>query len=326
MYTIYLAPPKWNLRECPIQTNKQKRNKQAHDDVYLIIFNHMYGGKVNESLGKVQLIATSQHNNKLLLLLQLNLASLEAVKDGPPGHAVFGVPRKLSYSAANSVAVGGMTPLALRAVEAGWIMEFEFAGMSWTKESAEWLQQALASPGCRVIKANLRAGQGETAAMAQAVADGLIAAGGGCSVKEIRLRDNNLGEAEGVAIAKAIEVNTSVQTIDLGNNNLGAVAGAAILKAMAVNTSVQSIDLRGNELSEAGGVAIAKAIEVNTSVQTIALSNNKLGKVAGAAILKAMEVNTTVTYIDVCDNGIPYETVSAINAAAERNAQSAKEQ
>lgn len=153
---------------------------------------------------------------------------------------------------------------------------------------------------------------------------GLQLAGADCKVVELDLGWNNLGDAAGVALAKAIATNSTLQKIDLSDNNLGDSAGASaagvvLAKAIETNTTLQWIDLRGNDLGDSAGVALANVLENNTTLQTIDLANNNLGPAAGVALAKAIDTNTMLQTIDLGGNNLGDAAGVALANALETN-------
>eukprot|EP00729_Bicosta_minor_P015735 gene15735-25429_t len=290
----------------------------------------------NSGYRNTNLLLRDNDGGQHVFEVQLNLQSLERVKNGPLGHKVFEVLRKLGYSAANSVASGAMTPLALRGVETGRIMDLEFRAVSWTEASAKMLQDALSSRGCRVLKVVVGAAQGDTVALAHAVAAGL------------KVNDsvtNQLGEAAGAALGEALKTNSTLTSINLGGNSgipaetkkaikaaaaknkaaskygmdvllLKEDAGAAIATLIKSNDSkVTELDLSGLDLGEADGAALSVVLEALKTNST-----NQLGEAAGAALGEALKTNSTLTSINLGSNsGIPAETRKAIKAAVAKN-------
>lgn len=245
---------------------------------------------INSGYRNTNILLLSKDNGHVFEV-QLNLWSLEAVKNGPSGHQVFEIIRKLGYSTANSCASGAMTPLVLKGIVTGRIMELTFARQIWTKKTAAMLKEALSSKGCRVITAILVQGQGDTAAMAQAVAG-------------------------------ALEVNDSVKTIALYGNDLDDVAVVALAEAIKVNKTLGYMSLEDNRnLGDVAVVALAEAIKVNKTLAQLILNNCNFGEVGGVALAEAMKVNTTIINLDgLYSNDISDESRTALEEAYERNA------
>ena len=78
-----------------------------------------------------------------------------------------------------------------------------------------------------------------------------------------------------MAIAQALEKNTTLTSIDLSENSkIGDEGAKAIAKALEKNTTLTSINLEKNTITDKGAKAIAKALKKNTTLTSINLANN----------------------------------------------------
>lgn len=114
-----------------------------------------------------------------------------------------------------------------------------------------------------------------------------------------------LQPADGVAIAGALESNTTLTELNLGRNYLGDVGCAAVADALIRNTTLMTLSLYWNGFREAGSAAVSNMLRRNTTLTTLNLGNNLLGEVDGVNIANALERNTTLTKLDLkgCDVG-----------------------
>jgi hypothetical protein len=64
-----------------------------------------------------------------------------------------------------------------------------------------------------------------------------------CKVIALCLKNCELGEGEGQAIASALSVNTTLTKLDLGDNQLGEDGEQAIASALSVNTTLTELHL-----------------------------------------------------------------------------------
>ncbi len=133
------------------------------------------------------------------------------------------------------------------------------------------------------------------------------------------LSGNELDEAAGVALAKALEKNNTLTTLDLSGNELDEAAGVALAKELEKNNTLTTLDLWNNELDEAAGVALAKALEKNNTLTTLDLSDNRLGEAGGVALAKALEKNNTLTKLDLMNNRHGEAGGGALSEALEKN-------
>ena len=82
-----------------------------------------------------------------------------------------------------------------------------------------------------------------------------------------------IGLRKAVAVAGALERNTTLMTLNLRDNGLGEAGGAAVAGALERNTTLTTLDLGSHRLGEAGGAAVAGALERNTTLTTLDLGN-----------------------------------------------------
>ena len=75
------------------------------------------------------------------------------------------------------------------------------------------------------------------------------------------LSSNGLGCKSGVALAAALEGNTSLRRLDLASNAIGAEGGACLAKLLELSTALTRLDLRSNDLRACIG-AFQLALEV----------------------------------------------------------------
>ena len=75
------------------------------------------------------------------------------------------------------------------------------------------------------------------------------------------LSSNGLGCKGGVALATALEGNTSLRRLDLASNAIGAEGGACLAKLLELSTALTRLDLRSNDLRACIG-AFQLALEV----------------------------------------------------------------
>ncbi|KJE95232.1 hypothetical protein CAOG_009893 [Capsaspora owczarzaki ATCC 30864] len=111
-----------------------------------------------------------------------------------------------------------------------------------------------------------------------------------------------VGDAEALAIAEALKVNTTVTRVELWQNQIGVAGASAIAETLKVNKAVTSIAVWDNQIGDAGASAIAETLKVNKTVTWITVWDNQIGDAGASAIAEALKVNTTVTKVDLGEN------------------------
>ena len=141
------------------------------------------------------------------------------------------------------------------------------------------------------------------------------------TLTELDLTDNRLREVGGVAIAGALESNTTLETLDLGYNDLGDKTGVAVASALERNTTLMTLDLRVNDLGETGVVPVLDALKNNTTLTTLNLCNNGfiLWGGIGRAVADVLEINTTLTTLDLSYNYLGEGFGRVIHDVLQRN-------
>ena len=122
------------------------------------------------------------------------------------------------------------------------------------------------------------------------------------TLTELDIREHTgrcIGEGGGVALAGALERNTTLTTLNLEGNGLREGGGVSRAGALERNTTLTTLDLRNNGPRGGCGVALVGALESNTTLMTLNLDRNNLGARSGVLFAGALERNTTLTTLDV---------------------------
>ena len=86
----------------------------------------------------------------------------------------------------------------------------------------------------------------------------------------------------------------------------------AVAGALERNTSLTTLSLWGNRFGDVGGAAVADALERNSTLTTLDLYGNDLGEVGGAAVAGLLERNTTLTRLDLEGCDIPADLMQRV--------------
>ena len=94
----------------------------------------------------------------------------------------------------------------------------------------------------------------------------------------LNLEWNNVGTLDhGIfELSNALMVNVSLKELDLRNNNIGPDGAIALSKALKRNQVLSTLDLRWNDIGSIGGQALLEAVQVNQTCASILLSGNNI--------------------------------------------------
>merc|ERR1719152_136728 len=125
------------------------------------------------------------------------------------------------------------------------------------------------------------------------------------------------------ALAAFIESNTKIEkwnrVICLNCNYMGDANGVALARALKTSKTVEAIYLQGNGFSDAGGAAFAAAIKANRTLKVISLGGNRFAGACVGAFADALKCNTSLEHLDLRFNDSWHwmlERAAAIKAAA----------
>ena len=139
------------------------------------------------------------------------------------------------------------------------------------------------------------------------------------TLTSIDLPKNEIGNDGVIAIAKALKLNTTLTSIKLSSNDIGYESAIALAQALENNTVLTLVDLSKNEIGDDGVIAIASTLEKNSTLVSMDFSKNRIGRQGAKAIAETLEKNTTLTSINLSLNSIGYQGVMALAQALENN-------
>ena len=97
-----------------------------------------------------------------------------------------------------------------------------------------------------------------------------------------------------MALAEALETNSSFTKLDFDGNQLGEKGGVALAEAPRTNSSFTELGFDRNQLGEKAGVALAEVLKINFSFMEVNIGGNQLGEEAGAALAEALKTNSRI--------------------------------
>ncbi|KJE90829.1 hypothetical protein CAOG_002071 [Capsaspora owczarzaki ATCC 30864] len=136
----------------------------------------------------------------------------------------------------------------------------------------------------------------------------------------LSIQRQQIGQAEALAIARALEVNQRLTKLSLRWNEIDETGANAIAEALRENATLTQLDLHNNQIGASGARAIAEALRVNKTLTQLDLHNNQIGAAGASAIAEALTVNGTLTQLGLSSNGIGVGGANAIAVALRENA------
>ena len=138
---------------------------------------------------------------------------------------------------------------------------------------------------------------------------------------ELDMSGNNITDkgASAIAIAKAIQVNTTLQRLHISHKRLSYDSAIAFSECLKTNTTMIELNMSWNNITDKGASAIAKAIQVNTTLQRLNISHNRLSDDSAIAFSECLKTNTTMIELYMSGNNITDKGASAIAKAIQVN-------
>ena len=116
--------------------------------------------------------------------------------------------------------------------------------------------------------------------------------------------DMSRNGVESPLFGEALEVNATLRSLAIRENDLGDAGGAALARGLARNRTLETLDASRNGLSRGVGDALASAIAARASSLTrLDLSSNELGDSA-EALVRACSGHGALAAANFADNGV----------------------
>lgn len=122
----------------------------------------------------------------------------------------------------------------------------------------------------------------------------------------------------GTDIALALPFNSTLKHLDLTSCELHFMVGIALAQALERNTTLKILNLADNNFSgDDVGLALAMALRINMSLQVLNLRNDHISTVGINAIGSALEINRSLIELDIAMNH--YDNISTFLEGLEQN-------
>ncbi len=115
------------------------------------------------------------------------------------------------------------------------------------------------------------------------------------SIQRVYFVNDDLNDTMGEYLAELFDENCTLQELYLGENNLGDVGVASIVKKMIQNNAVTAIchlDLRSNNITSTGAMSLQGLIVHNATLRSLALSDNEIGDSGLMALSRGLQQTT----------------------------------
>jgi hypothetical protein len=105
-----------------------------------------------------------------------------------------------------------------------------------------------------------------------------------CSVNQLLLPSNDLGDRGASALAAALIDNFSLTSLDLSSNAIGDQGATHLGAALRINSVLRFLNLADNSVGIAGGTVLIETIRSNGALQSIILKRNPLAATSVKAL------------------------------------------
>ena len=110
-----------------------------------------------------------------------------------------------------------------------------------------------------------------------------------CTVTELSLSGNPLGDGGGVSISKALRGNRSLTSLDLQMSGLDNKAAAAIGESLKYNKNLETLNVSYNRYGDRGATALAAGVRKSETLQNINASHTHISEKGVRSLLAAVE-------------------------------------
>jgi hypothetical protein len=100
-----------------------------------------------------------------------------------------------------------------------------------------------------------------------------------------------------IALAEALEYNTSITSIELTENCIGDEGLIALSEALRINKTIQSINLMSNKIGNQGAIALSEALKYNQTLLTMLLGSNEIGVKGVLSLASCLEHNNSILHL-----------------------------
>jgi Ran GTPase-activating protein (RanGAP) involved in mRNA processing and transport len=119
------------------------------------------------------------------------------------------------------------------------------------------------------------------------------------TLKELELRDSNIGNVGAAALAEALTHNSSLTEIDLNWNLIGDDGAAAMSEALKRNFALTVLDLSHSKIGPAGATFLANSLKINLTLKTLKLNRCDVGDTGLIALGETLKKNSALRELEL---------------------------
>ncbi|XP_059817728.1 ribonuclease inhibitor-like isoform X4 [Hypanus sabinus] len=193
------------------------------------------------------------------------------------------------------------------------LAELDLADNELGDSGVKLVFEALRNPGCKIQKLCLES-VGLTAA---GVLDLTSALSTNCSLTELDLRDNELGDSGVKLVFEALR-NPECKLQKLGLDFVGLTAAGVVdlTSALSTNRSLTELDLANNELGDSGVKLVSEALRnPECKIQKLCLGSVGLTAAGVVDLTSALSTNRSLTELDLANNELGDSGVKLVSEA-----------
>ncbi|XP_059817068.1 ribonuclease inhibitor-like isoform X7 [Hypanus sabinus] len=193
------------------------------------------------------------------------------------------------------------------------LAELDLADNELGDSGVKLVFEALRNPGCKIQKLCLES-VGLTAA---GVVDLTSALSTNCSLTELDLRDNELGDSGVKLVFEALR-NPECKLQKLGLDFVGLTAAGVVdlTSALSTNRSLTELDLANNELGDSGVKLVSEALRnPGCKIQKLCLGSVGLTAAGVVDLTSALSTNRSLTELDLANNELGDSGVKLVSEA-----------
>jgi Ran GTPase-activating protein (RanGAP) involved in mRNA processing and transport len=137
-------------------------------------------------------------------------------------------------------------------------------------------------------------------------------------MKELDLRENQIGDDGVAALAQALTIKQGLLTLDLRENQIGNKGAQSIANALSNQCTLTDLNLSDNQIGNDGARSLAHSLALNSHLKRLLLYANLIGDSGAESFLRSMEFNDSLTHLDLsrnaADKNVRQEIVKIIEA------------
>lgn len=141
----------------------------------------------------------------------------------------------------------------------------------------------------------------------------------GCSLRELRLERNAVGENGGERLAAAIGSNKTLQVLLLSENRMSDKGAMAFASALQVNKALRELEIARNDITCIGAKSFAMCLIVNVTLESLGFAGNRLEDWGASELALGVAQNRRLSKLDLQHNRIGNVGIGELAASLAKN-------